>query len=132
MALGAETRGKVIDSYAFVNTSTQIEQGDGRIDGAVVVYFPEVVAATGVAATPALPNGPNGTAIYHCNKVKMNKTTGGSEAYAKGEVLYWNDTTKLLTNVVSTNKKIGVALEDVAIGATSVLVDFDGRGFTAV
>lgn len=37
-----------------------------------------------------------------------------ADAWSKGDVLYWNDTNKTLTDVVGTNKKVGYAMDDKA------------------
>lgn len=44
-----------------------------------------------------------------------------SQAWTFGQVVYWNDTTKVATTVATDAVKIGVAVEPVAGGATNLV-----------
>jgi predicted RecA/RadA family phage recombinase len=52
-------------------------------------------------------------ALSLCGIWELAKTD--SQAWTVGQRIYWDDTTKLTTNVAAANKLIGVAVEAVAV-----------------
>lgn len=85
-----------------------LTSGDGCLVGSIF----------GVAVLTALISTPveiNTTGVY-----TLPRTTGGATAWAVGDRIYWDDTTKKCTKTASTNKLIGVA--------AAVTVDADLTG----
>jgi predicted RecA/RadA family phage recombinase len=71
----------------------------------------------GVAASTVL-SGADG--VFNTEGVfELAKTD--SQAWTLGQKIYWDDTTKLCTNVAASNITIGVAVEAVAVTAGLIL-----------
>lgn len=47
--------------------------------------------------------------VSTCGVFSLGRTTGGSTAWAVGDRIYWDDSTKLATKTAASNKLIGVA-----------------------
>ncbi|WP_323006540.1 DUF2190 family protein [Pseudorhodobacter sp.] len=110
-------------NFVSVGDTLTITAGADIASGAGVL----VGSLFGVAAG-AIANGAQGvinlTGVYDLPKV-------GSQAWTVGALIYWNGTA--CTNVASTNKLIGVAVQAVGSGAgeTTGRVRLNGAGVTA-
>lgn len=56
----------------------------------------------------------------------LPRTTGGSTAWAVGDRIYWDDTTKTCTKTAASNKLIGAATAVTTDGATTGNVRLSG------
>lgn len=71
-------------------------------------------------------SGDKVSGIKRCPAIVLPKDTGSTVIFAKGDKIYFNNSTKKVTNVSSGNTLCGRANEDAAGSATELEVDFDG------
>jgi len=80
------------------------------LGGRVLMAFDDIVIST------------EGLYRYGSERLEAPKA---AVALTAGEVLYWDNTAKAMTNVVASNTKCGVVLEDALSGDANVIMELD-------
>mgnify|MGYP001583295417 CR=1 FL=1 len=75
-----------------------------------------------VAVSDALADAEN-IFIHAAERIEMPKAAG--TAITAGTTMYWDNTAAVMTATVTSNTKCGIAVQDAASAATTVVIEFD-------